>query len=272
WDYDTQWGADRSRSGKGPRSYGHLEFENTEVLLEVHAEYNVPACFAVVGSAALPGERPYHDREQVARIHAAGHEVGSHSFRHEWLPKLTRPELLETLRSSRHALEDCIGAEVTSFVPPFNQPYDYPAGWSFSRSERQEVKGFRTDLGILCQALAETGYRFCRVAHRSLLQRTKEWVVGRRIDQPSELQDIHGIQCARLNTPGGFSSQTRLLLEENLDSGGLWVVYGHPHSILEDGPQSIHHLRELLRLVADWRKAGRIQCVLPRQLTELSRG
>src|ERR1700752_3269800 len=78
WDYDTQWGADRSRANGGPKSWGEFEFENTDRILELHQEFGVNACFAVVGAAALPGERPYHDPNQIRRIHAAGHEVGSH--------------------------------------------------------------------------------------------------------------------------------------------------------------------------------------------------
>src|SRR5262245_40676508 len=96
WDYDTQWGADRSRGNGGPKSWGALEFENTDRILELHADFGVKACFAVVGAAALPGERPYHDPNQIRQIHAAGHEVGSHAFRHEWLPGLSSQQLIET--------------------------------------------------------------------------------------------------------------------------------------------------------------------------------
>jgi len=137
WDYDTQWGADRSRNPSRSRTWGQFDFEHTERLLELHAEYVVPACFAVVGAAALPGQRPYSDPAQVRRIHAMGHEVASHSFRHEWLPGLDRHSLLEALRASKNALEQCVGASVISFVPPYNQPFDYPPGWSFSLSERR---------------------------------------------------------------------------------------------------------------------------------------
>ncbi|MGH7633973.1 MAG: polysaccharide deacetylase family protein, partial [Gemmatimonadaceae bacterium] len=136
WDYDTQWGADRSRSTQRSSDWGAREFPNTDRLLEVHARYNVPACFAVVGAAALPGARPYHDADQIRRIHGAGHEIASHSFRHEWLPGLGRDALRETLSSSKSALEQCIGAPVTTFVPPFNQPFDYASRWAFSVSER----------------------------------------------------------------------------------------------------------------------------------------
>src|SRR4051812_42902564 len=137
WDYDTQWGADRSRGPGGPKNWGHLEFPNTDRLLELHAQYEIPACFAVVGAAALPGERPYHDPGQIRRVHEAGHEVGSHSFHHDWLPGLNRRALLQTLSASKDALEQCVGARVVSFVPPYNQPFDYPGGWSFSISERR---------------------------------------------------------------------------------------------------------------------------------------
>ena len=138
WDYDTQWGADRSRRPGGPKDWGYLEFENTERLLDLHAQYEIPACFAVVGAAALPGQRPYHDPAQIRRIYAAGHEVASHSFKHEWLPGLTHLELSETLRASKDALEQCISAPVNTFVPPFNQPFAYPQKLAPAFSERRE--------------------------------------------------------------------------------------------------------------------------------------
>jgi hypothetical protein len=178
WDYDTQWGADRSRCGDGtrPAAWGHLEFPNTDELLDLHARFDIPACFAIVGAAALPGERPYHDPAQIRRVHAAGHEIASHALRHEWLPALDRRALQRTLRESKDALEQCIGAPVTSFVPPFNQPFDYARGWSFSLAERREAGARRTTLRVLCETLRETGYQFCRVAYSPLSERMRDWV------------------------------------------------------------------------------------------------
>ena len=148
---------------------------------------------AVVGSVALPGDRPYHDPKQVRQIHAQGHEVASHSHRHEWLPGLSPAQLMETLRSSKAALEDCIGSPVRSFVPPFNQPFDYLAGQSISFAERREAGARRTDLQRLCETLGETGYRFCRVAYRPLAQRLREWWAGRRLDRPSRVERIASV-------------------------------------------------------------------------------
>ena len=263
WDYDTQWGADRSRAPGGPKDWGPLEFENTELLLDLHNEYDVPACFAVVGAAALPGKRPYHDPSQIRRIHAAGHEVGSHAFRHEWLPGLNRLELTETLRRSKDALEQCVGAPVISFVPPYNQPFDYFKRGSVSLSERRGAGRERTDLGRLCDALGEIGYRFCRVSYRPVFQRVTERLLKRRCDRPSRRESIADISCVRLNTPGGFNEPAIEMLNRCAATGGLVVVYGHPHSLLSGGPQDKSHLVPFLQRVRDLRQAGQLEVLLP---------
>ena len=266
WDYDTQWGADRSRLGNGKNDWGHLEFSHTDELLDVHAQYGVPACFAVVGSAALPGQRPYHAPDQIRRIHAAGHEVASHSHRHEWLPALGIPALLETLRQSKDAIEQCIGGPVDTFVPPYNQPFDYAARGSISLSERREAGRDRTGLGRLCDALRETGYRFCRVAYRPLHIRLAEYIWRRRLDGPEQPSGIRGVMCVRLNTPCGFLLPSIEMLRRCANEGGLVVVYGHPHSLRSGNAQDVSRLLPFLNEVQRLRESGRIVARLPRQL------
>jgi hypothetical protein len=266
WDYDTQWGADRSRREGGAKNWGHLEFENTERLLELHGAYQVPACFAVVGSAALHGTRPYHDPVQIQRIHMAGHEVASHSHRHEWLPGLDAGALRETLLCSRDALEQCIGAPVRTFVPPYNQPFDYPAGWSFSLSERREAGSTRTDLLRLCEALRETGYEFCRVAYQPLHERLAERLLGRRCSRSSPPETISGIACVRLNTPGGFAPPTEYLLNQCVKRQGWIVVYGHPHSLTLGNAQDEKWLTPFLQKLHALQQRGALDIVLPRDL------
>lgn len=258
WDYDTEWGSP---------DLGQFEFESTDALLDLHARYGIPACFAVVGAAALPGVRPYHDPAQIRRIHAQGHEVASHSFRHEWLPGLDQQALRETLKSSKDALEQCIGAAVISFVPPYNQPFDYLRGLSLSMTERRRAGRDRTDLYRLCEELASTGYQFCRVAYRGLHLRLIDRVVGRR-DWPTRLETIAGIACARLNTPGGFDGPAQEMLRRCAEKGGLGVVYGHPHSLRAGSSrrQSESWLVPFLREIQRLRVAGRIRVCLPRDL------
>jgi peptidoglycan/xylan/chitin deacetylase (PgdA/CDA1 family) len=265
WDYDTQWGADRSRAPGGPKAWGPAEFVHTEKLLALHATYRVPACFAVVGAAALPGEHPYHDPGQVRAIFAAGHEVASHSMHHDWLPGLVGAQLLETLRRSREALEDCIGAKVISFVPPYNQPFDHWPSGSLSLSERREARGGRTDLRRLCEALRECGYRTCRVSYRPLLSRLLDLVARDRVERPPAPPTIAGITCLRLTT-SGFGAGAVALLERVARDGGLAITYGHPHSLDRPGDQHEDLLTAFLRLVRTLSDSGRLRVVLPRDL------
>lgn len=267
YDYDTQWAADRSRSPGGAKKWGHRDFENTERLLEAHARYDTPACFAVVGAAALPGSRPYHDPHQIRRIHAAGHEVASHSFQHEWLPGLGPAALRETLRHSKQALEDCIGAPVTSFVPPFNQPFDYAGALAISLAERREARAERTSLPELCRALAEEGYRFCRVAYRPWPLRLAERVLRRRIERPSRLETIAGMQCLRLNAAVGFDASALRMVRLCAETGGVAIAHAHPHSVMTGGPQDLRYLEAFLQEVAELRKSGAIEVALPAMFT-----
>jgi peptidoglycan/xylan/chitin deacetylase (PgdA/CDA1 family) len=268
WDYDTQWGADRTRLSSRPANWGELEFENTERLLALHAEYEVPACFAVVGAAARAGERPYHDPAQVRRMHACGHEVASHGYVHEWLPALGPGPLRDALSRSKESLEQCLGTDVVSFVPPFNQPFDYPRGWSFSLAERRACRDVRTDLGDLCRGLTETGFRFCRVAYRPIWTRLAERATGRRLDRPGKVELIEGVACVRLNTPGGFDGSATAMLDRVTKQGGLAVVYGHPHSLHAGNTQDVRWLVPFLEKVRALSRSGRLKPCRPRDLLE----
>jgi polysaccharide deacetylase len=267
WDYDTQWGGDRSRVN-GPQQWGNRERDNTDHLLDLLARFDVPSCFAVVGAAALPGEDVYHLPEQIRRIHAAGHEIASHSHRHEWLPGLGPEALRETLGASRDALEQCIGAPVSCFVPPFNQPYDFLRVLSISLAERREAGRDRTDLRRLCEALNECGYRTARVFYMSLPRRLMRGLFGRRMEGPSQRSRIAGVSCVRLNTPCGFGEQTRNMLERCARDGGLTVAYAHPHSLSSPGLQDRAHLIPFLQRVCELRRERRLEVVLPADLLD----
>lgn len=269
WDYDTQWGADRSRSGGGPRAWGAAEFSNTERLLPLLDEFQVRSCFAVVAAAATPGSRPYHDPEQIRAIHRAGHEVGCHSLHHDWLPGLTSGQLFDNLRRSRELLEDCIGATVGAFVPPYNQPFHYPAALSFSRSERREAGPDHIGFSQLCRTLSLTGYRFCRAAYRPLPQRILEAVLRRSCDQPGTVKSIEGVACLRLNAGCGFKDHAIAMLRRCAREGGYAVLYGHPHSLSVPGAQSFACLRRTLAVVQGLVKQGQLQVVLPREISPL---
>jgi hypothetical protein len=155
---------------------------------------------------------------------------------------------------------------VVTFVPPFNQPFDFPGGLAFSLSERKEAGRRRTGLGGLCTTLAEEGYRFCRVAYKPLPKQIAEFLLRRRIDSPARPKRIGGVTCVRLNTPVGFRKSTLDMVSRCAASGGIAVVHAHPHSASSGGPQDFRYLEVLLQRLAELRREKKIRVRLPVEL------
>jgi polysaccharide deacetylase family protein (PEP-CTERM system associated) len=85
---------------------------STRRLLDQLAAAQVHGTFYVVGEIARA-------RPQLVRdIHAAGHEVGSHSFDHRRVHRFAPAEFRADLRASKDTLEQAIGAPVVGFRAP----------------------------------------------------------------------------------------------------------------------------------------------------------
>jgi polysaccharide deacetylase family protein (PEP-CTERM system associated) len=85
---------------------------NTERILELLAEFKVPATFFVLGWVA--------EREPalVRAIAEAGHELACHSHLHRRVFTLTPDEFREDLRRAKGAIEDAGGTPVCGFRAP----------------------------------------------------------------------------------------------------------------------------------------------------------
>ncbi len=81
-------------------------------ILDLLERAGVCATFFVLGWVA---ER---QPELVRAIHAAGHEIGCHSYWHRLIYSMTPEEFREDLRRSRNLLEDIIGNEVAAYRAP----------------------------------------------------------------------------------------------------------------------------------------------------------
>ncbi len=84
----------------------------TRALLEQLARAKVLATFYIVGEIAKSHPALVRD------IHAAGHEVGSHSWDHQRVNRFTPETFREDLRRSKDALEQVIGEPVYGFRAP----------------------------------------------------------------------------------------------------------------------------------------------------------
>jgi polysaccharide deacetylase family protein (PEP-CTERM system associated) len=84
----------------------------TRAILDQLARAGAPATFYIVGEIARTHPQLVRD------IHAAGHEVGSHSFDHRRVHRLTPDTFRADLRASKDALEQATGAPVYGFRAP----------------------------------------------------------------------------------------------------------------------------------------------------------
>jgi hypothetical protein len=103
-------------------------------ILEFLEKRNLKITFFIVGQdAALE-----YNRESLAMISAAGHEIGNHSFKHEpWLHLYSKEQLTEEFRLAEAALEETFGHLPTGFRGP---------GYSLSKT--------------VLEVLAERGYNY----------------------------------------------------------------------------------------------------------------
>ena len=86
--------------------------KNTRRLLELLAKHQVHGTFFILGWIA--SKHP----QLVRDIHAAGHEIGSHSYWHHLVYDLSPDEFRQDLCHSRTVLEDLVGEPVTIYRAP----------------------------------------------------------------------------------------------------------------------------------------------------------
>lgn len=163
----------------------------TRSLLDLLAEYQTKATFYIVGEIAR--DRP----DLIAAVARAGHEVGSHSWEHQCVHRLSPAEFREDTRKSKDALEQAAGTAVVGYRAP-----------TFSI-------GRRTPWAI--DVLAELGFRYDSSIYPVRHDRYGE------PDAPRGPFHIRGVtqsllelppltwRCASVNLPVGGGGYFRLL-------------------------------------------------------------
>ena len=91
--------------------------DDTEQLIEILGEYNVPATFFVVG--AWVDKYP----ESVKQLSDAGHQIQNHSNTHPYMTGLSTEQMIDELESCNRKIENITGKKPTLFRPPYGD-YD----------------------------------------------------------------------------------------------------------------------------------------------------
>ena len=138
-DADNLWSYQKTHGDAGWDRYASYLDVLVPRVLEFLAERDLTITFFIVGKdASLP-----ENREPLAALAAAGHEIGNHSFRHEpWLHLYERDELVDELRRAEEAIEDATGYRTIGFRGP---------GYSLSTTTLEILveRGYRYDASTL---------------------------------------------------------------------------------------------------------------------------
>ncbi|MBU2567378.1 MAG: polysaccharide deacetylase family protein [Elusimicrobia bacterium] len=92
--------------------------EYTQKLLSILENENAKATFFVIGRHV--NRHP----ELIKQIHAAGHEIGGHTYNHLNITRLTPDALQNELEMTRKAIASATGARTYLFRPPGGQKND----------------------------------------------------------------------------------------------------------------------------------------------------
>ncbi len=227
------------------------ELEAVDELRALTAGLGMAMTFATVGLAAEEVPVPFGAHDQITALHAAGHELASHAWRHEWLPHLTTQQLRRSLLRSKLSLEKLVGAPgaVTGFVPPFNRPMTWLARGEIRPGDRWAVPpGAGATLDSLIPAVSRAGYGWIRAGYRRRLgpSRTDRLFAPERVAGCINLPHHHN----------GFDQRAFDLLDEAVDRRRLVVLSGHPAGLFRHGNEHRDHVRALLEDVARRRDAG----------------
>ena len=91
--------------------------DDTETLINILKEYDVPATFFVVG--AWVDKYP----ESVKQLSDAGHQIQNHSNTHPHMPQLSKTQMIDEIESCNKKIEAITGKCPTLLRPPYGD-YD----------------------------------------------------------------------------------------------------------------------------------------------------
>lgn len=242
WDYESALGQINSTL---PYNFSYApiyrEINNVEYILSKANKLDIKMTFACMGFAAEVGVYPFNNQEQIRKIFEEGHEIASHSWRHEWLPYLTEKQIFKTLERSKFALESCLGKKgvVKGFALPHSRPMSWYKKYSFSLGDRGFYPFHRgADLGYILKQLAILDYGWCRVLnrHRPIWEKAfgKEQGDDYRF---GKWEVCHDIVCVPAQYTG-FDKPALEYLKKAVEKNESLVIVGHPAQLSKDNSES----------------------------------
>lgn len=114
-DLDNKWSYMKTHGDAGWEEYPTYLDVVVPRALDFLRERDLEITFFIVGQDAALEK----NHEALAKISAAGHEIGNHSFKHEpWLHLYSKQEIVEEFAQTEEALQKACGAKPVGFRGP----------------------------------------------------------------------------------------------------------------------------------------------------------
>lgn len=222
WDFD---GAIGQINSSYPYNFNFENFEteinNVHYLLEILEKHQIKSCFAVTGFSAEQGKFPYVFPDLIKEIYQKGHEIASHSWRHEWTPIFKEDQISKSLKRSKQSLEKVIESEVIGFVPPHNRPMTWIRRGAFSLGDRGLFPFFKMgDNNSLLKLLVEKDYKWIRVSCKNFFNR-----IGRKKNITGRVFTSNGILILENHYTGFDKVVVNHILNTNFST---YTISAHP--------------------------------------------
>ena len=150
------------------------EINHVKCLLEIFDTYAVKSCFAITGFSGEKGMYPFNFPELINEIASRGHEVASHSWKHEWIPKFSKKQIEKSIVRSKKTLEEAIekSETVCGFVPPHNRPMTWWQRGAFSWGDQFMFPISKMgNVEELITLLYINKYKWIRISYKNLWQK-----------------------------------------------------------------------------------------------------
>jgi len=263
WDYDSALGQINSTMPYNFRFRPiYEEIENVKYILSVAKNSDIKMTFACLGFAAEESAYPFGNPDQIKKIFDEGHEIASHSWRHEWFPFLTEKQIFKSLERSKSALEKCIGKEdiVKGFVPPHSRPMSWYKKFSFSLGDRSIYPIHKGgDTGYIIKQLSLLNYKWCRVlkSYKSVWEK----VLGSSDEEQFIFSkwEIHDDVICVPQHYTGFDKPAIKYLEKAIEKNEALVIVGHPAALSREKEESLFHFNNFIEEVCKYKMNGRLE-------------
>ncbi|MEO8210816.1 MAG: polysaccharide deacetylase family protein [bacterium] len=262
WDYDSALGQINSTM---PYNFKYSpiyeEIENVEYILKVGREHDIKMTFACLGFAAEAGILPFNNPGQIKKIFDEGHEIASHSWRHEWFPLLMEKQIQKSLERSKYILENCIDSKdaVKGFVPPHSRPMSWYKKFSFSLGDRAVYPFHKgSDMDYILNRLSVLNYNWCRV----LVKYKPVWVkmFGNSNEDSysfSRWEIHHGVVCVPQHYTG-FDEPAINYLKLAIQKNETVVIVGHPAGLSREKSESLNNFNNFIEEVNKYISSGKL--------------